>query len=359
MPSFRSGSGRGAHWQDALDEALAGWGRLATGDIGLLYVDERHAGDVDLIVHELVRRTTIESWFGTISKGIFGSCGPRLDECDLALLAPPWNRQQIRIVGGGHGREDLGFDGGSDRPFALVHGDRRLRRALPMPDVFGNALACGGITAARGAPMQVLHRPAEDELGALILDPALKVVAGISQSCVPIGPHHVIDAANGAWLRRLDGRPAYAVLGAEVGEILSRQPERISGYIHVEITSEGDERGFVRPILALEPRSGEIATAEPLRRGQKIRFVKRDADAARTSFAALIEDLRSRLEGAPAAGLYIASRQRITSLFAAPTSELEHIEKTFGPIPMAGFCTEGEIFASRLHDWSSVLVLFE
>ncbi|MDX1541834.1 MAG: FIST C-terminal domain-containing protein [Geminicoccaceae bacterium] len=353
------GSISAADWRMALDEALVGLEGAARTGAGLLYVDDGFAEALDPIVDELVRRTGVSSWFGSVTRGVFGAGRTATGAGSLAVLLTPWDESRYRFVGGGRSPEPAA-EPAPVRRWALVHGDRRLRRALPVPlrRLPAGTFAVGGLTASGGAPIHVLHRPAEDDLGAMVLDPGVEVVARISQGCRPIGPAHEVSAANGSWIRRLDERPAYEVLRDEVGEILSRQPERIGGYIHVEVTGTDDLR-FIRPILALEPRSGEIATAEPLRRGQRLRFVKRDAGAARASFEATLEQLRQDLRGRePGAALYIASRARLTTLFEDPASEVRMVEDMLGPVPLIGFCSDGEIFDARLHDWSSILVLF-
>lgn len=355
-----SGVGHAADWRRALDQALAGLptARPPAGT-GLLYLDDGFADALDLIVDELVRRTAVPVWFGSVSRGAFGAGGGAVGGGSLAFLLAPWDQSLLHFVGGGRAPEAMPWSA-VERPFALVHGDRRLRRTLPLADrrLPARAFAVGGITASTGAPMQVLHRPAEDDLGAMVLDPSIEVLAGISQSCSPIGPSHRVTAASGAWIQRLDHRPAYQVLREETGEILGRQPERIGGYIHVEVAGEDDAR-LIRPILALEPRSGELATVEPLRPGQELRFVKRDGEAARTSFQGMLEGLQADLGGrVPAGALYIASRARLTALFEDPASEVRLVHQALGPVPLIGFCSDGEIFNARLHDWSSVLVLF-
>ena len=361
---FDAALGRGGTWRAAVDGAARALPAADGRDrIGIVYVDEPMSQALDSIVDELRRRTAVATWLGAVSSGIFGGEGSSLGDGGIAVMLTPWPTRHVRFFGDG---APLTADFGpvpGERPFALVHGDERLRDGLPDHALAGLAPAFvfGGLTASQRAPMRILGQPAESDLGGLVLDPAIAVVVGISQGCAPIGPEHAVTAASGAWLGGLDGRPAFEVLAGEMGEILALQPERVSGYIHIALPADtADHAPFqVRPILALDPRNGQIATVGPLRRGERLRFVKRDAEAADQSLDAMLLDLRRQLSGRPPrAGLYVASSPRTRALYEDPASELRRLHRALGPLPLIGFLSSGEIFDDRLHDWSSLLALF-
>jgi small ligand-binding sensory domain FIST len=45
-------------------------------------------------------------------------------------------------------------------------------------------------------------------------------------------------------------------------------------------------------------------------------------------------------------------------MFGPDSAELKTIERVLGPVPLAGFFTNGEIFRDRLYSYSGVLTLF-
>jgi len=45
-------------------------------------------------------------------------------------------------------------------------------------------------------------------------------------------------------------------------------------------------------------------------------------------------------------------------MFGPDSAELRTIEAVLGPVPLAGFFTNGEIFRNRLYTYTGVLTLF-
>ena len=45
-------------------------------------------------------------------------------------------------------------------------------------------------------------------------------------------------------------------------------------------------------------------------------------------------------------------------MFGPNSAELRTIEEVLGPVPLAGFFTNGEIFHNRLYTYTGVLTLF-
>jgi small ligand-binding sensory domain FIST len=159
----------------------------------------------------------------------------------------------------------------------------------------------------------------------------------------------------------LDGAPALQVLEREVGEVLARNPERIGGYIHAARPEPGSDRAdyTVRPLLSIDARRKIIAVGDDLRRGDPLRFVKRDGTAAQADLRRMLDDLAARAAGRPIRGaLYHTCVARGVHMFGPDSAELRMIEAALGPIPLAGFFTNGEIYRDRLYGYTGVLTLF-
>ena len=90
-----------------------------------------------------------------------------------------------------------------------------------------------------------------------------------------------------------------------------------------------------------------------------MQFVKRDGTEAQADLRRMLDDLRRRTAGRPIRGaLYHSCVARGPHMFGPDSAELRMIERALGPVPLAGFFTNGEIFRDRLYGYSGVLTLF-
>lgn len=354
--AYAASVGSGPTWRHAVRTCLAG---LPSGEggagIGLVYVSGQFGDVLDLVVEELQRHTGLAAWFGASTRDVLGGVpdGPAGDGRVGAMLTP-WPADGASFFA----------DASSDRTgkgpagrFSILHADERVRRREGEPIAVPGTFAIGGVGTGRST-LRIAGGPVEGEVAGVVLDPAVEVLSGIAQGCAPIGPHHRISAARGAWLLGLDDRPAFQVLSDEMGELLVRRPDRIGRYIyaaHPDGESDG-RRNRVRPILAVEPREGAIAVTAPLRVGERIRFVKPDVRAARRSFEGLLDELTARLAGRPPRAAFLilsAARGRRGD----PDLEVDLVRARYGALPLVGIRTDDEIFAGRLHSLSAVLAL--
>ena len=246
----------------------------------------------------------------------------------------------------------------------VVHGDPR------QPDIAADiarlsdatsAFLVGGLTSAEASPMQIAGRPAEGGISGVLFGADVQVVTGLSQGCTPVGPAHEVTASQGPWVLSLDGRPAIDVLKEDIGEVLARNLERIAGFIHIALPVIGTDRPdyVVRNLLAVDLRRGIIAVGDQLRSGTLLMFVKRDPATALADLSRMLEDLHRRTAGRTIRGaLYHSCVARGPHMFGPDSAELKTIERALGPVPLAGFFTNGEIFRDRLYSYSGVLTLF-
>jgi small ligand-binding sensory domain FIST len=73
----------------------------------------------------------------------------------------------------------------------------------------------------------------------------------------------------------------------------------------------------------------------------------------------MLDDLAARAAGRPIRGaLYHTCVARGVHMFGPDSAELRMIEAALGPIPLAGFFTNGEIYRDRLYAYTGVLTLF-
>jgi small ligand-binding sensory domain FIST len=257
-----------------------------------------------------------------------------------------------RANGGRFGAVGLGVvHGGSSQP-DMAHAIAGLGEAT-------GAFLVGGLASA--GDVQIAGQPTEGGLSGVLLDASVPVITGLSQGCTPIGPVHEVTDCRGPWIKTLDRRPALAVLKEDIGEVLARDLRRIQGFVQAAIPLVGSDRAdyLVRNLLGLDVNAGMVAIGEELRRGDRLMFVKRDGSTAQADLRRMLRDLLRRTEGRAVRGaLYHSCVARGPHMFGPDSGELRTIEAVLGPVPLAGFFTNGEIFRNRLYSYTGVLTLF-
>lgn len=370
MDAFRAAHGQGPDWREACEacvEQLRGLPRSA--GLGFVYASDPLAEALDLIVARLREATRVRDWVGTGGAGVCASGREDFDRGALVALVTSLPADRYRVFDGFARDEgdidpeiaDWALETGAG--LAVVHGDSRQ---LGSPDVLSRlsersgAFLVGGLTSS-GSPVQIAGQPTEGALSGVMISAEVPVITGLTQGCVPIGATHEVTAARGFWASTIDGRPALDVLKEEIGEVLARNLERIGGFIHIALPVKGSDRPdyLVRNLIGVDVERRAIAVAHTLRRGDQLMFVKRDGSTAQLDLQRMLDDLKARAAGRRIRGaLYHTCVARGPHMFGPESAELGMIERAIGPVPLAGFFTNGEIFCNRLYAYTGVLTLF-
>jgi small ligand-binding sensory domain FIST len=371
MTGFRAAAGRGSDWHRACEACIAGLADLpATANLGFVYASDPLADALDLIGARLAEATGIGAWVGTGGAAV---CGTGREHTEggaiVALVATLPERSFDLFDGLRDDARDLDRRVAASTThgatsFGVVHGDPRhagIGTTIARLGESSGAFLVGGLSSAQGSMLQIAGRPTEGGLSGVLMSAEVPLITGLSQGCTPIGPVHEVTASQGPWVLGLDGRPAVAVLEEEIGEVLARTPQRVAGYIHAALPLAGSDRAdyVVRPLLAIDAKRAIIAIGDDLRRGDPLRFVKRDGSAAQADLRRMLGDLRTRARGRPIRGaLYHSCVARGRHMFGPDSAELRMIEAALGPVPLAGFFTNGEVYRDRLYGYTGVLTLF-
>lgn len=372
MRQFRAASGTGPDWLAACDACIAELRDLPSeANLGFVYANDPLAHAMDLIAARLKDATGIDLWVGTGGTGVCTNSQGFFKTGTIVALAaslPPHEFQVFDSVGGDGGpgleRRQLTANGQPAR-FGVVHGDPRQTKTPLMIERLGEdseAFLVGGLTSAFGnGAMQIAGRPTEGGLSGVLMSGDVPVITGLTQGCTPIGPVREITGVDGPWISTLDGAPALEVLKDDVGPILAKNPERMTGFI-LAARPLNDDVGsdyLVRELGNIDPIHQWIMVGDDLKRGDRLCFVKRDPEGARADLRRLTADLRKRAEGRPIlGGLYHSCLARGRHMFGTDSTELFMIEEELGHVPLAGFFTNGEIFKNRLYGYSGILTLF-
>jgi small ligand-binding sensory domain FIST len=369
--AFRAAQGRGSDWHVACARCLEQLSGLPPGaSLGFVYASDPLADALDLIVARLREATGVSDWVGTGGAAVCASGQEHFQGGAIVTLVAALPANSFRLFDRAHasaGELDPATTAWMRRDLVgcgVVHGDPRqvdLAATIARLSEASSAFLVGGLSSANASAMQIAGRPTEGGISGVLFGADVQVVTGLSQGCAPVGPAHEVTASQGPWIMSLDGRPAIDVLKEDIGEVLARNLERIVGFIHVALPTVGADRPdyVVRNLLAVDLRRGIIAIGDQLRVGARLMFVKRDPATAQADLRRMLEDLTNRTAGRPIRGaLYHSCVARGPHMFGPDSAELKTIERALGPVPLAGFFTNGEIFRDRLYSYSGVLTLF-
>lgn len=371
MTPYRAAVGSGEDWLSACDDCLSALGKPSPdANLGIVYVSGSLAHALDLIAARLKEATGIDVWIGTGGVGVCAGRADRFGDGAISVLTASLPSGGFRVFDGLAGQADDAMlecadDAEHTARLAIVHGDPRQTRTPSMIERLGattGAFLVGGLTSASGdGAMQIAGRPTEGGLSGVLMSGDIPIITGLTQGCTPIGPERTITGTDGSWIISLDGRPALESLKEDVGPVLARNLERLSGFILAARPENGlDQNDYlVRDLGGIDPLRGFVMVGDELRPGDRLCFVKRDPEGAKADLRRLTADLKRRADGRPILGaLYHSCVGRGRHLFGTEEAELLIIEEELGPMPLAGFYTNGEIFRDRLYGYSAVLTLF-
>lgn len=135
----------------------------------------------------------------------------------------------------------------------------------------------------------------------------------------------------------------------------------LAGVVHIGLPVAASDVGAytVRPLMAVDPRTGWIAADARLSPGDRLCFVRRTQEAATSDMRAMLRRLRMRLNGrTPRGGLYFSCHGRGPKLFGGRDREMALIAEELGDFPLTGLFGHGEIRHNRLYTHSGVLTVF-
>jgi small ligand-binding sensory domain FIST len=372
---FRSAYAEGKDWAAVAKSLMMQLAGPALGHrVGILYVTPDLSRDLGSILAFLRETTRIPHWVGGAGFGVLGLSGDgqafearAKPAAALLTMALPASAFRIFTFQG----HELGKLKGtlskwvkSDQlPIAgLVHADPVNPQAPLLVAGFAAAsdgYLVGGITyspekrEANFKP-QLADKTTGGGLSGLLLSPEVPLAVGVTQGVVPLGDWHKITDGEGSDILRLDGSSALDVLKEEAGGM-----SNLLGFVHPAVPDTGLDTGnyVVHNLSGIDPVQGRLTVSFLAETGQKVRFVKRDTQAAETDLLRMIADVKRRLNGPPRAAVLISCIARGAALFGAPHREMELAAKALG-CPMTGFLAGGEILRNRVQAHSAVLLAF-
>jgi small ligand-binding sensory domain FIST len=369
---FRAAHASAAAWRDAAAEIIIALGELnAAYQLGFLYVTDAYADSLDDIAVFLRQTTGVRSWVGTVGLGVCGENKEYFDEPAMAVMVAPIEQESFRMFSESGGdmetirQRNADWLTRADMPLALIHADPRIEEIeTQIEDLAAatNGFLVGGLTASRGRFAQLAGKVEENTVSGVLLSlHDVPVQMGLTQGCSPIGPPRTVTGADQNVLFTIDNRPALDVLKEDIGEVLSRDMARISGYIFAALPVAGSDTAdyLVRNLVGIDENAGAVAIGNLVSEGDLIMFCRRDRDSAVEDLKRMLDDLKRRAGGAAIrGGLYFTCVARGPNQFGDDSEELRIIHDTLGAFPLAGVFANGEISNNRLYGYTGVLALF-
>ncbi|MFT5181668.1 MAG: small ligand-binding sensory domain FIST [Alphaproteobacteria bacterium] len=357
-------------WKSLLDHCLDSWSS-APGGLGLLYVTEPLAGDLDDILSQLCGRTGIADWVGAVAPAICATGVEYFDTPAMAIMAlamPAENYHLVPSITSADGGEGVlgplsGWLAAQQPRFAVIHADPRGAGALSLVPGLAEttqAYVVGGLTSAATGAGQIAGATTGGGLSGVLFGEAVPVATGLTQGCSPIGPQHTITAMENDVVSELDGRPAVDVFKEDIGDLLARDLQRVVGYIHAAVPVVGSDTGdyMVRNLIGIDASRGWLAIGDALSEGDQVMFVRRDGASAVEDMGRMLDSLKGRAGAGIRGGVYHSCIARGPNQFGPGSQELSMIRDALGDVPLIGFFGNGEISNGRLYTYTGVLSLF-
>ncbi|MDA0238626.1 MAG: FIST C-terminal domain-containing protein [Proteobacteria bacterium] len=367
---FKTSHAADAAWPALLSACLTEIGPLEGNEtLGLLYVTEHLAPDLEAILAEMRTRTGILSWAGSVGLGVCAGGREYFDRPAMAMMLTDLLLHEFQIMPTAREFSDMDFSGGNlwaagdQPPFALVHADSNFPGVAHLIDEIAEATSgflVGGLTASNFPNHQIAVGVTGGGISGVLFSPAVEVMTSLSQGCTPLGASHEITRADDNILMEIDGEPAFDVFSREIGEVLTRDLNRAAGYIHAALPVAGSDTGdyVVRNLVGIDRGKGWVAIAAPVVEGDRILFVRRDPAAARGDLETMVTKLKARAGNPPRGGVYISCVARGPHMFGEEDAEMGLVKDTLGDVPVIGFYANGEISSNRLYAYTGVLTLF-
>ena len=248
-------------------------------------------------------------------------------------------------------------------PFGIIHGDPNNQNSVNSIEDLGritSGFMVGGFTASRSEHPQIASVVTGGGISGALFAPNVEVATGLTQGCLPVGPTHIVSDCIDNIIFSLNGENALDIFKNDIGELLSRDLKRASGYIHAAFPIEGSDTGdyIVRNLVGIDTDRGWLAVNEDIKAGDRLMFVRRDPKSAEEDLIQMLKKLKNRLPKEPRGGVYFSCVARGPNLFEEEGKELSIVQKFIGDCPLVGFFGNGEVSNNRVYGYTGVLVLF-
>lgn len=361
----------GTEAKEIVRDCLEQLGELpADANFGFIYASDALARELEATIRLLRQATGIDAWIGSVGMALCVTGREYYDQPALAVMIGGFAPDDFRLIPPlSAGTESFLAEQGSwlreqQGRFGIVHGDPSNPATPLLMEKLAestDAFLVGGITSSQSDNLQVSGEIARGGISGVMFSDAVGVATGHTQGCTPIGPKHRISHASRNIVAELDGRPALEVFKEDIGEVLSKDLNRVAGYIFAGLPIEGSDTGdyLVRNLVGIDLGQQLLAIGDYVEKDRQIMFCRRDGNTARDDMLRMLAELKSRTAGQTIrGGVYYSCLGRGRHQFGDDSEELKMIRDELGDFPLVGFFANGEIFHNRLYGYTGVLTVF-
>lgn len=193
----------------------------------------------------------------------------------------------------------------------------------------------------------------------------------VSQGCRPIGSSYTVTAAEGNLILGLAGASPLERIRDVFSGLSDVDRTRAQRGLHLGVAIDeyrhelGPGDFLIRNVIGADEATGAIACGERVEVGQTVQFHIRDASAADEDLQGALGVLQLARSGDPgrlAGALMFTCNGRGSQLFGAPDHDIDAVQASVGPLPVAGMFCAGEIGpvggTNFLHGFTASLALF-
>ena len=321
--------------------------------LGLAFLANPTAEAANDILNALRQATGVTAWVGAAGEGLLAEGRDIAAEGGLAVALLPLGDTAPIL-----------FD-----PFHPPQKPTAQRPSLAIVHAPDDAPLCPvtlqGLTAASASTLiggcgstggQFAIGTSEGGYSGAVLAPPRGFQVGIAHTHSPLSAPLTVTAAVGGRVFRLNGRPALVALRAAAGELLARDPVRLTHQIHVVRHGTAAVDPAPVALVRLNEVDGSLDIDAP-RAGEALTFVRRSPAQALAGLRDLAADLQQKLGVPPRLALAYASTERGAALFGPSTSEAVHLQAALGGTPLLGLRTRQEICGEAALSHALVLAL--
>jgi len=369
-------------WCERAREALAGEVQLALVFAGARC--RRNLGDIVEVVRIFARTPVLA---GATAVGLVAGRRELEGEEGFTVALYHFPDSELRVhhlpgetfvdaFGEGRLREHLG-DSARDANAWMIFASPESMRSdawLPAWDAAtgGKPTVGGFVSLSPAEPGTVLLKDGtrlSDGAVALSLHGRTELEPLVAQGCRPVGDIWTVTEAEHNIIRQIGNRPILEVLRDTLEGMSRRDQKRARGNIFIGVVHDEYKTSYragdflVRNLAAIDPKSGAVAIATPLRVGQNLQFQIRDAAAASADLEKQLDALSLRLMGRRIyGGCLSVCIGRGASLFGVPDHDAGMIAGVFPDLPLTGVFCNGEFGPvgrhTLLHGYAASLGLF-
>jgi small ligand-binding sensory domain FIST len=236
----------------------------------------------------------------------------------------------------------------------------------------GGVQVAGGAASARNAGEKTFQFKGVDAstsaVSGLRLGGLFNQVIGVSQGLRRLGRPLQVTESHDNLILELEGRPALNVLREMTPPGMLDDLDQAINTISIGLLPQGGEvnpqPGDCSPqnIVHADPLAGVLGISAPVREGQYVVLLLRDARAARTDLTRMLDDLSPQRTGLDYKfGLYFNCLARGQALYGDHAVDSGLIEQALPGMPLLGFFCNAEIgpltAMNRIFTYSGVLIL--